>query len=127
MSPKIKGTMRSLTDEWGWNMVWTHTIADHALMRAVEDGMAYGTLPKAVMIVANDHHFCDIVCKLAATGRTALVSGTKVSKRLREASSACFELWDLIGENPEKVDWQSYDERHKGTPAFNGIRFPEGL
>ncbi len=113
---KIKGVLRKVSEVYGWKIVWSSTIADLALIRAIETRLTKSTLSESVMIIAG---------QILQTGRSTIVSGTSMSRRLRKIAHRAIDLWEFLGENPEKIDWKRYEATHATVPALNPVKFPE--
>lgn len=83
----------------GWKMVWSSSIADHALIHDVCDRLEKGVLSDTVMIIANDHDFIGLVNQLKEANRQVLVAGPGMNKRLQAAAHRAFHLWDFLEMN----------------------------
>lgn len=124
---KIKRAMREAAQRHHWTMIWSHSIADTALIDAVGSRLDKGTLAPAALFISNDHHFAPIMRRVNESGRKTIVCYTDAGERLKAVADRSFGLWDLLGENPGEVRWDKLEEHRQRMPGINRIKLPDGL
>lgn len=118
---KIKGELAQVARRHGWQIVWSHGIADTTIIGMIERKLATGTLAESVTLIGNDHDFCKIIRSVTATGRSAFVIGTEVSNRLKRVATRSVNLWELLGEDYSLRDWQTHVAARTPKSVFNAI------
>jgi len=103
VSREMQAVTRSVFARRNWRMVWSNSIADHALIAEADKRLAEGTMAESVLIVTNDHDFIALAKRIKESGRTVIVSGPSVNKRLQAVADEVFPFWEFLGGHPVKI------------------------
>ena len=122
--PAVKKELWRVCHSYGWDMRWTSDIADTALIDYAKERLANGTLADTVLLIANDHDFCNLVCQIKSSNRSVIVCGLSVNKRLRAVADKTFEIRAFLGGDPENILAGERRPVHHEGPIENHLPLP---
>lgn len=97
----IRGFLTEIAKPFGWIIIWSNVIADKVLIATVQKLLREEILSPVVVILTNDGDFLSLVEQVISSRRKVIVCGTTCSSDLRRVATVYYNLWELLGENPE--------------------------